>query len=140
MLLTPKWLSHESQLQELWSLYQPLIEYPGQKHNLWKTIGFQGDNPMTDFRGLGSLSIKCLIYMGKTRPGLTKRLILNQREYPLCCAAINILNMLCNLLGMTSTQLKRPLLQHYLFQVFCRQDVKKVISTEGLLTAQEPPK
>lgn len=28
----------------------------------WQDIGFQGDNPATDFRGMGVLSLRCLLY------------------------------------------------------------------------------
>ena len=34
----------------------------------WTQIGFQGQNPRTDFRGGGYLSLQCLVYFAKTQP------------------------------------------------------------------------
>lgn len=28
----------------------------------WQEIGFQGNNPATDFRGMGMLGLRCLLY------------------------------------------------------------------------------
>lgn len=28
----------------------------------WQDIGFQGNNPATDFRGMGLLGLKCVLY------------------------------------------------------------------------------
>ena len=28
----------------------------------WQELGFQGDNPATDFRGMGLLGLQCLVY------------------------------------------------------------------------------
>ena len=28
----------------------------------WQDIGFQGNNPATDFRGMGVLGLRCLLY------------------------------------------------------------------------------
>ena len=30
----------------------------------WQEIGFQGNNPATDFRGMGLLGLQCLLYPG----------------------------------------------------------------------------
>ena len=28
----------------------------------WQDVGFQGNNPATDFRGMGLLGLRCLVY------------------------------------------------------------------------------
>lgn len=28
----------------------------------WQDLGFQGNNPATDFRGMGMLGLQCLLY------------------------------------------------------------------------------
>lgn len=42
---------HEEKLLKLWSLLMPMQTLDGRKSKQWQDIGFQGDDPMTDFRG-----------------------------------------------------------------------------------------
>ncbi|KAI6209727.1 OTU-like cysteine protease family protein [Aphelenchoides besseyi] len=42
---------HEKMLQMLWSLLKPNEQLTARKTNQWQEIGFQGDDPSTDFRG-----------------------------------------------------------------------------------------
>lgn len=42
---------HENKLLKLWRLLMPHQELDNRITKQWQDIGFQGDNPMTDFRG-----------------------------------------------------------------------------------------
>lgn len=43
---------HENKLLKLWRLLMPNQELDGRITKQWQEIGFQGDDPMTDFRGM----------------------------------------------------------------------------------------
>lgn len=53
-------LEHEKTLLELWTLLMPMTELESRVCNSWKDIGFQGDDPKTDFRGMGILGLQNL--------------------------------------------------------------------------------
>lgn len=44
-------VEHETKLLKLWNLLMPTQPLNGRITMQWQDIGFQGDNPMTDFRG-----------------------------------------------------------------------------------------
>lgn len=54
-------LAHERGLLQLWSLLQPGIPLETRKTKQWQNIGFQGDDPKTDFRGMGMLGLENLL-------------------------------------------------------------------------------
>nr|CAG4643397.1 EOG090X0AMT [Ilyocryptus agilis] len=53
---------HEHKLQDLWNLLMPNRQLDSRVSNLWKELGFQGDDPKTDFRGMGLLGLENLLY------------------------------------------------------------------------------
>ena len=58
---------HEALLYELWRLSSK-EELENRICNQWKTIGFQGKDPATDFRGVGVFGLYNLIYFAKNYP------------------------------------------------------------------------
>ena len=54
-------LAHEQKLLQLWSLLQPGVPLATRKTKQWQNIGFQGDDPKTDFRGMGLLGLENLL-------------------------------------------------------------------------------
>lgn len=46
-------LEHEEKLLKLWRLLMPDQSLGARITKQWQDIGFQGDDPMTDFRGMG---------------------------------------------------------------------------------------
>ena len=54
-------LEHERGLVELWELLQPGVPLLQRKTKDWQNIGFQGEDPKTDFRGMGVLSLQNLM-------------------------------------------------------------------------------
>ena len=54
-------LDHERSLLQLWSFLQPGIPLETRKTKQWQNIGFQGEDPKTDFRGMGMLGLENLL-------------------------------------------------------------------------------
>ena len=52
---------HEKKLMTLWSTLKPKEELGERKTKKWIDIGFQGDDPATDFRGSGILGLDQLL-------------------------------------------------------------------------------
>lgn len=49
-------------LKNLWKLLCPDTELEGMISKQWTDIGFQGQDPSTDFRGMGLLSLENLVF------------------------------------------------------------------------------
>lgn len=105
-------------LQDLWKAVRPTDPFPGQKSDKWKDLGFQGADPVTDFRGMGSLSLHCMLYWARNYSDYSIELIAQQhhRAYPICTAAINVCSLVADLTGLNS---RSPTLTP-IFRVFCR--------------------
>lgn len=54
---------HENLLYKLWDLLKGDDKLEERHTSRWGEIGFQGKNPATDFRGMGLLSLKNLVYL-----------------------------------------------------------------------------
>ncbi|KAL0590416.1 hypothetical protein ABG067_001662 [Albugo candida] len=60
---------HERMLEELWTNLKPQTRRAhGRITKEWGEIGFQGVDPMTDFRGMGILSLIQLLYFTSKYP------------------------------------------------------------------------
>ena len=53
---------HFKMLLEIWSglLNDPEVKLDTLKNRKWRDLGFQGDDPSTDFRGMGMLALNSL--------------------------------------------------------------------------------
>ena len=67
----------------------------------WSHIGFQGEDPGTDFRGMGLLGLEQLEYLSRRSKNLAldllKRSLNEEHEYPFAIVGINITYNLVNL-------------------------------------------
>ena len=54
--------SHEDELMALWKNLQPEKQLTSRVSSDWGDIGFQGDDPKTDFRGMGMLGLRNLSF------------------------------------------------------------------------------
>jgi len=52
---------HEAMLMDLWRLLQPGIPLSQRRTKEWQNVGFQGEDPKTDFRGMGVLGLHNLL-------------------------------------------------------------------------------
>ena len=57
----------DQRLLQLWSLLQPGVPLMTRKTKQWQNIGFQGNDPKTDFRGMGLLGLENLLYVPNSR-------------------------------------------------------------------------
>nr|CAG4638632.1 EOG090X0AMT [Cyclestheria hislopi] len=56
---------HEAKLLQLWNLLMPNQLLNSRISECWKEIGFQGEDPKTDFRGMGLLGLENLLYFAQ---------------------------------------------------------------------------
>lgn len=95
-------LEHEVQLLELWRLLQPDRQLDKRITKQWQEIGFQGDDPGTDFRGMGMLGLHNLIFFAREY-GSAARHILSHSHHPkygysFAIVGINLTHMAYSLL------------------------------------------
>ncbi|XP_052393287.1 ELMO domain-containing protein 1-like [Carassius gibelio] len=57
--------AHEEMLMKLWKELRPDSLLSGRISKQWCEIGFQGNDPRTDFRGMGLLGLHSLLYFAK---------------------------------------------------------------------------
>jgi len=92
----PESEAHVAALRELWCLAFPSRPLPGLKCAEWKEMGWQGNDPATDFRSGGFLSLQNLAWFAANQPRVFQRLMAKQDgtrsewEYPFAAAGVNI--------------------------------------------------
>ncbi|OON20498.1 protein, SNF2 family [Opisthorchis viverrini] len=87
-----------SSLVQLWNDLAPVEQNADPASRRWSLIGFQTDNPYTDFRGMGILSLKNMVYFSSHHTKLARSLLSAsnhpQHWYPFAILAINVTEML----------------------------------------------
>jgi hypothetical protein len=98
---------HQEGLRRLWALAFPGKILPSMKTPLWKDMGWQGeDDPATDFRSGGLISLQHLTFMGEKCPSTFKKLlhkhdgVRSEWEYPFAVAGLNVTFMLTEVLEL----------------------------------------
>ena len=84
---------HVTALETLWNLNWPDKPFEAVG-NPWRDLGFQTNDPSTDFRGGGILSLEQMIYFAKAFPELYQKMINCEYMMFWAISAINISNML----------------------------------------------
>lgn len=112
-------VDHARQLRELWSLTFPDREdalprdpdgSESLKHEGWKSMGWQGVDPATDFRSGGLLSLQNLVWFAKNRRETYDSLLKKKNgtrsawEYPFAAAGVNVTFALVDLLELRATK------------------------------------
>jgi len=110
-------IEHEQMLMQLWQATFPRRTMDSAVSERWKELGFQGNNPATDFRGMGLLGLRCLIYFAQTHADEFRGLLAQHRDYPVACAGINITAMLLKRLVSADGT---PIEASPLFALLCR--------------------
>ncbi|CAG2055284.1 unnamed protein product [Timema podura] len=101
--------SHEDKLLKLWGLLMPDVHLKSRVTKQWQEIGFQGDDPKTDFRGMGILGLENLIYFAEEYPGPASHVLSHshhpQYGYAFAIVGINLTFMAYHLLkdGLAKT-------------------------------------
>ncbi|KFV53542.1 ELMO domain-containing protein 2, partial [Gavia stellata] len=105
---------HEEQLIELWNLLMPHENLKARITKQWCDIGFQGDDPKTDFRGMGLLGLVNLVYFSKHYTDEARQ-ILSRSNHPKLGYSYAIVGI--NLTEMAYSLLKNGALKSHLYNV-----------------------
>ncbi|XP_071950027.1 ELMO domain-containing protein 1-like [Antedon mediterranea] len=93
---------HEEDLLQLWSLLVPQTPLENRITKQWQDIGFQGDDPQTDFRGMGMLGLKNLLYFSTHYSGTARQLLSHSNHptlgYSYAIVGINLTSMAYHLM------------------------------------------
>ncbi|KGL80784.1 ELMO domain-containing protein 2, partial [Tinamus guttatus] len=103
---------HEEQLIELWNLLMPHESLKARISKQWCDIGFQGDDPKTDFRGMGMLGLMNLVYFSKHYTEEARQ-ILSRSNHPKLGYSYAIVGI--NLTEMAYSLLKSGALKPHLY-------------------------
>jgi hypothetical protein len=149
--------NHIDLLHSLWNLLCPnrsRVPLNSQgaddpiKSKSWGTIGFQGVDPSTDFRGMGMLGLFQLVHFARSRHSKTVLKISQAPEngpevkfFPFACAGIQITNLVLTLARerllsyvMTNGEMSCPSVQENQLTQLARKQMKnllKVVSPES---------
>uniref|UniRef100_A0A8C3QRF1 ELMO domain containing 2 n=1 Tax=Cyanoderma ruficeps TaxID=181631 RepID=A0A8C3QRF1_9PASS len=105
---------HEEQLIELWNLLMPHENLKARISKQWCDIGFQGDDPKTDFRGMGLLGLVNLVYFSKHYTNEARQ-ILSRSNHPKLGYSYAIVGI--NLTEMAYSLLKNGALKAHLYNM-----------------------
>ncbi|XP_054163144.1 ELMO domain-containing protein 2-like [Oppia nitens] len=117
---------HQNMLKSLWEQLsdEPLTALISKQ---WSDIGFQGDDPSTDFRGMGFLSLNNLLYFVTTYKDPARHILMHslhpKHGFPFAIVGINLTHLALSLL--TSGNLKTHFFNSY-NRLFKLEDFHKV--------------
>lgn len=88
---------HEQSLLLLWNELMPDSRLEARVTKQWQDIGFQGDDPKTDFRGMGTLGLDNLVYFASKYTHLARRALSRSMHpahgYAFAIVGINLTSM-----------------------------------------------
>ncbi|XP_067122620.1 ELMO domain-containing protein 2 [Centruroides vittatus] len=94
--------SHEEKLLKLWSELQPNNPLVNRISKQWGDVGFQGDDPKTDFRGMGLLGLENLLFFATKHNSAARHVLSHSQHptygYPFAITGINLTSMTYQLL------------------------------------------
>ena len=105
---------HEALLQQLWSLLKGDDKLSERYTRRWTEIGFQGKNPATDFRGMGVLGLKNLVFLFEKFPDVGLK-IFGQSNHPKYGFSFAIMGI--NFTGMAFDLLRSGKLKGYMYNL-----------------------
>lgn len=93
---------HEVKLLRLWNLLMPNTPLQSRVSDQWQEIGFQGNDPKTDFRGMGILGLDNLLFFAQEHTNFAQIALTHSlhptRGYGFAILGINITHMAYQLL------------------------------------------
>lgn len=101
---------HQEALKALWYAAFPDTDLHGLVSEQWKDMGWQGNDPSTDFRGGGFFSLENLLFFAKRYPKTFQHLLCKKGgrratwEYPFAVAGVNLTFMLIQMLDLRSAK------------------------------------
>lgn len=95
-------LEHETKLYDLWNKIVPDEPLEQRVTKQWQDIGFQGDDPKTDFRGMGLLGLENLLFFATEYSTAASHVYSHSRHplygYAFAIVGINMTSMAYHLL------------------------------------------
>ncbi|ODM94433.1 ELMO domain-containing protein 2 [Orchesella cincta] len=82
--------THETKLLEIWKNFMHPEELSGRKSRQWQYLGFQGNDPSTDFRASGELGLNFILYFSRTYQERAKQ-VLGVSNHPMYSFPLAIL-------------------------------------------------
>ncbi|KAJ9063836.1 hypothetical protein DSO57_1036806 [Entomophthora muscae] len=104
---------HEQKLLELWNALKPNEPLKDRISLQWESIGFQGRDPASDFRGMGILGLEDLLYFSKTYSEVA-RAVLERSNHPTSWYSFALAGI--HITAYSLELLRTRLLQMQLFQ------------------------
>jgi len=99
---------HSTKLTKLWNALYPEQQLKGLVSEQWKDIGFQGDDPSTDFRGMGILGLENLVYLATQHPDLAQSIVATSQHpthwFPFAITGIHITKIILDMLRSGSVR------------------------------------
>ncbi|XP_071126322.1 ELMO domain-containing protein 2-like [Mytilus edulis] len=105
---------HEEKLMQLWGFLMPDIKLETRISKQWTDIGFQGDDPKTDFRGMGMLGLNQLLYISSKYTALSRQ-ILSKSHHPTLGFSYAIVGI--NLTSVLYELLKKQTLRTHFYNI-----------------------
>ncbi|XP_036373131.1 ELMO domain-containing protein 2 isoform X1 [Megalops cyprinoides] len=120
---------HENMLLKLWDLLVPSVKLESRITKQWGHIGFQGDDPKTDFRGMGMLGLTNLVFFSENYTDVAQQVLSHSNHpklgYSYAIVGINLTEMAYSLLKsgalkphFYNTVPQSPKLEHF-HQLYC---------------------
>ncbi|XP_076319473.1 ELMO domain-containing protein 2 [Tachypleus tridentatus] len=103
---------HEEKLIKLWNILMPDKPFPSRFGKHWSDIGFQGDDPKTDFRGMGLLGLENLVYFVSEYTEAARH-VLSHSSHPVYGYSFAIVGI--NLTSTTYHWLRKGLLKNHFY-------------------------
>ncbi|KPP71735.1 ELMO domain-containing protein 2-like [Scleropages formosus] len=121
--------AHEDMLLKLWNLLKPSVKLESRITKQWGDVGFQGDDPKTDFRGMGMLGLTNLVFFSERYTDLSQQVLSHSNHpklgYSYAIVGINLTEMAYSLLKAGTLKphfyngvLGVPHLEHF-HQLYC---------------------
>lgn len=99
---------HEDLLFKLWELSFSSSHGIARVSDKWKLIGFQYNDPVSDFRGMGILGLINLVYLMENYNEFCQRVLSLKRDYPFASIGINISSTVFSFLKVSLNKLNVP--------------------------------
>ncbi|XP_060707360.1 ELMO domain-containing protein 2 isoform X2 [Hemiscyllium ocellatum] len=105
---------HEDMLLKLWQLMMPHVHLKSRITKQWGDIGFQGEDPKTDFRGMGMLGLHNLVFFGEHYTKVARQ-TLSRSNHPKIGYSYAIVGI--NLTEMAYSMMKSGLLKSHFYNL-----------------------
>jgi ankyrin repeat protein len=132
---------HEDMLRELWSLGLPNMPFE-RVSKAWGLLGFQGQDPITDLRGMGIAGLRHFLYFARNYTAQLRQIIAAQKrkaevqvggDYPIAVAGINISNFLLSTLKADANPTDENLEEAVVPLLFDHEFAFEEVYTQALL-------